>query len=404
MIHPPQSVPTAEVGFFLVLTPPPTILLSAMLKQAVSYASATLDNVIAYVSSYDSSFLLALMLWPIVSAVLTLPILAFIYHRNHLLTWGSTITSYVAVLYALGLITYTQFPFPSSSPAKFCATHHFEPQLHLFAFVPQLLYGGLGDQLQLLLNVVFFIPMGFMLCRWAKWRWYAAIPFAFACSLLIETTQLTGVWGLYPCAFRHFDVDDMLTNTTGAVVGYLLGVLYTHFVPMKEEVTPGVITKPGFAHRMVAMAIDFLLSFLVYFVVSLGFLHFFYKVATPLDDDMLYVVEWTVDTNQLQLAVWGIAIVSFLIFELWIPATHQGRTLGGMYTHMTVETKERHGLARVAFYFLRTVIMGGLFLLAVTWDARFWLLLGILLLLWIVTRRLPWDFIPGKDRPQSLQQ
>ncbi|NEG69991.1 VanZ family protein [Bifidobacterium sp. BRDM6] len=337
------------------------------------------------------------MLWPVVSAVLTLPILAFIYHRNHLLTWGSAITSYVAVLYALGLLTFTQFPAPSD-PTKFCATHHYGPQLDLFAFVPQLLHGGLTDQLQLLMNVVFFLPMGFMLCRWAKWKWYVAIPFAFCCSAFIETTQLTGVWGLYPCAFRHFDVDDMLTNTTGAILGYIVGAIYTHFVPQKVDVTPGLVTKPGFVHRMVSMAIDFLCAFLVYFVVSLAFIHLFYKVATPLADGTFYLVQWTVDTNLLQLGVWAIALVSFLIFELWIPATHDGRTLGAMYTHMTVETKVRRGWARVGFYFLRTVVLGALFLLMVTWDARFWIVLGALLVLWIFTRRMPWDFIPGQRR------
>ncbi len=48
----------------------------------------------------------------------------------------------------------------------------------------------------------------------------------FATSLLIETTQGTGVWGLYACPFRLFDVDDLLTNTVGALVGSLLSVLF----------------------------------------------------------------------------------------------------------------------------------------------------------------------------------
>lgn len=43
----------------------------------------------------------------------------------------------------------------------------------------------------------------------------------FAVSLLIEFTQLTGNWFLYPCPYRLFDVDDLLANTAGALLGAL---------------------------------------------------------------------------------------------------------------------------------------------------------------------------------------
>ncbi|OFE15721.1 hypothetical protein BA895_21635 [Humibacillus sp. DSM 29435] len=42
-------------------------------------------------------------------------------------------------------------------------------------------------------------------------------------SLLIETTQGTGIFGLYPCPYRLADVDDLLTNTLGAVIGWCIG-------------------------------------------------------------------------------------------------------------------------------------------------------------------------------------
>lgn len=45
-------------------------------------------------------------------------------------------------------------------------------------------------------------------------------------SLLIETTQLTGFWGYFPCAYRIFDVDDLMTNTTGALLGATLAAIW----------------------------------------------------------------------------------------------------------------------------------------------------------------------------------
>jgi hypothetical protein len=70
------------------------------------------------------------------------------------------------------------------------------------------------DVQQLVLNVALFTPLGFFLrdaggagASW--WRRLAGL----GVSAMVEFTQLTGVWGLYPCAYRVFDVVDLETNT-----------------------------------------------------------------------------------------------------------------------------------------------------------------------------------------------
>ncbi len=50
----------------------------------------------------------------------------------------------------------------------------------------------------------------------------AAVFFGFGLSLACELTQLTGIWGIYPCAYRAFNVDDLLLNTLGCVSGAAL--------------------------------------------------------------------------------------------------------------------------------------------------------------------------------------
>ncbi len=354
---------------------------------------------IAYVELFSSSFKLALTLWPIISLVLTLPILAFIYHRNHVLSWGSTVTAYVSVLYGVGLLTFTQYPMPDD-PTLYCFTHHKPPQLNIFAFIPQILYGGMNDILQLLLNVMFFLPMGFMLYRWAKWRWWIAIPFAFGCSVFIETTQLTGVWGLYPCAYRQFDVDDMLTNTLGGALGYGIGAIYTKFVPQRITATPGTVTQPGFIHRMVSLIIDYLFCFITYLVCSYGFIWAFFECARNNLDGTYSLGPLLVDLSITRKGAIGVAIVAFLIFEVWIPAAHRGRSLGAMYTHMTFETKERHGWTRVLFYVIRSIIMGALFVLAMIGNHWFWTVWLFLLVFYIFARKMPWDYVPGTVLPE----
>ena len=68
-----------------------------------------------------------------------------------------------------------------------------------------------------LLNVAMFVPLGFLLpILWKIFRkWYVMAPAGFAVSLGIELFQLATGRGI--C-----DVDDLLANTLGALIGYFL--------------------------------------------------------------------------------------------------------------------------------------------------------------------------------------
>ena len=55
-------------------------------------------------------------------------------------------------------------------------------------------------------------------------------------SLYFEVTQLTGLYGIYPKAYRLFDVDDLIINTLGGALGYLITPLVTIFLPARDEI------------------------------------------------------------------------------------------------------------------------------------------------------------------------
>ena len=76
-----------------------------------------------------------------------------------------------------------------------------------------------------------------------------------AVSLLIELTQYTGIWGLYPCAYRYFDVGDLIANPTGAVVGSILAALVVGRTP---EPRPTVAPRLTAGRRLVALVSDLL--------------------------------------------------------------------------------------------------------------------------------------------------
>lgn len=73
---------------------------------------------------------------------------------------------------------------------------------------------------QIYLNVILFIPWGVLARFLFKVNFRTVLLSGFAASLMIELTQLTGIWGIYGCRYRTFDVDDILTNTLGAVLGF----------------------------------------------------------------------------------------------------------------------------------------------------------------------------------------
>lgn len=65
-----------------------------------------------------------------------------------------------------------------------------------------------------IMNFVFFAMLGAGL---AARRLSAGAALLFLCGLsgLIEISQITALFGLYPCPYRHFEIDDLILNVWG---------------------------------------------------------------------------------------------------------------------------------------------------------------------------------------------
>jgi len=82
---------------------------------------------------------------------------------------------------------------------------------------------------QLFFNVAMFIPLGFFTAGCLRWGLRATALSGFALSSFIELSQLTGNWGLAGFTYRTFDVDDLINNTAGALMG-ALAVMKLHYL------------------------------------------------------------------------------------------------------------------------------------------------------------------------------
>ena len=97
-------------------------------------------------------------------------------------------------------------------------------------------------------------------------------------------------------------------------------------------------------------------------------------------------VDGTVRLDRLDLF-----LAALILFEGVVPWLRGGCTLGGSFTHMTVETRPREGWRRAAFYVARMAT-----LIAVVWwhSGGFNLLVFIGLgIFWMVKHQMPYDLI-----------
>jgi glycopeptide antibiotics resistance protein len=78
---------------------------------------------------------------------------------------------------------------------------------------------------QACLNVLLFVPLGvFARVLWRHDLTGTAL-IGFTASLLIEVAQITANFGTAPHVYRIFDVDDLVDNAFGAVVGWVFAAL-----------------------------------------------------------------------------------------------------------------------------------------------------------------------------------
>lgn len=142
---------------------------------------------------------LASIQWGVfLSVVFLLPQLLF----RQLTFRSATITVYASMLFSA-----TFLPMQTVPPRQ-------SVQLVPFQWIADTFRDGQIAFDQMTLNVLLFVPLGAMLMFWGKRTIGQAALIGYGVSLLIEGSQL--LW-----ANRIFDVDDLITNTTGTALGWL---------------------------------------------------------------------------------------------------------------------------------------------------------------------------------------
>jgi glycopeptide antibiotics resistance protein len=185
------------------------------------------------------------------------------------------IVFYSFLFYGFSAIFLVSLPLPTVTP-NFCDVHTLARQVRLvpLQFVPDIVQANQVTLrnlnlisilespvfLQVFFNFLLLMPLGFYLRYYFRVnRWWVAFAIALGATLTFELSQITGLFSLYPCPYRTFEVDDLLLNTAGAMVGYHVTPFFSNYLPdlQRRHTRP---TTVSLFRRWVAFTLDWFLA------------------------------------------------------------------------------------------------------------------------------------------------
>lgn len=200
-------------------------------------------------SNFIYDIQLGFLAFPLVALLLAVPYALYRYRRFGAISIWKTFVVFTFILYCLCAVSLIVFPLPADHSAVVESAR--TPQLHPFHVIDQIRETtdfSLGDRstwgpalrspvvYEAIFNVMLTVPLGAYLCYLFRCRWWMALLIGMATTLLFETSQLTGLFGLYAHPYRLFDVDDLILNTAGTMLGFWLMIPLAWALPSMDEV------------------------------------------------------------------------------------------------------------------------------------------------------------------------
>ncbi|GLC90163.1 VanZ family protein [Lysinibacillus piscis] len=283
-------------------------------------------------STYAQPIFTALLITILASFILFIPWLIHTYRKYGYLSFSKTIIMWSFIFYFLAALCLVLLPFPETRDT--CSLQKPDTvyyNVKPFQFVADVLKDS-GIVLnnpttwlytikqpaffQAFFNFLLLMPFGVYLRYFFKERryWKRAFFLSFLLTLFYEITQVTGVYGIFNCAYRIFDVDDLMLNSIGALLGFVLAPVIWAFFPSDEaikaraaELAQKDIVKP--VAIILALAIDFFIGHFIWLLISTamgynGIVEFVVKF-------ILYVLIFAIVPSMTNGATLGMKIMRF---------------------------------------------------------------------------------------------
>ena len=198
---------------------------------------------------YIVSIKTAIFVFPVLAFLITVPYMIFNYRKYGSVNKLRTLILYSFVLYLLTIYLLVILPLPN--PESIRTTYTDMLNLIPFSFAmdfikdsPFALSSPATWVMALkhpsfyvpVFNILMLIPFGIYLRYYFKCSFKKTMLLTALLSLFFELTQLSGLYFIYPGPYRLGDIDDVIQNTTGGCLGYVLGWFAVKLLPSREKI------------------------------------------------------------------------------------------------------------------------------------------------------------------------
>lgn len=289
-------------------------------------------------NSYIFPIKAAVLTFPLLALAITAPFLIYYYRKYGQLGKLRSVILYSFVFYLLctyylvilplpGISTVAQMTGPRYELGLFHPWHSLINQTVFQLENPSTYLAAIKQSvfLEPVFNIFLLFPFGIYCRYYFKFSFSKTILASFCLSLFFELTQLSGLYFIYPRPYRLFDVNDLLHNTLGGMLGFIGAPLFTFFLPTRSELDSESLVKGqhvSLLRRFVAMFVDWLL--LSFFSTLLGLF------APFVPEKMQVLLDYPIVSFSLKVVLY------FMIFMyLW-----DGQTIGKKIVRIKVVEKE----------------------------------------------------------------
>lgn len=290
----------------------------------------------------------AAILFPILAVLFTIPYIAWNYHKYGSVLSLRILIVYSFILYMLCAYCLVILPLPTGEAAANLSGH--QAQLVPFTFLGDiaresdavlsqprtwLTVFNSNAFLTTLFNLFLTMPFGMYLRYYFRCGWKRTLVYSLLLSLFFELTQLSGLYFIYSGSYRLFDVDDLIVNTCGSMIGFVLARIAMRFLPSREELDRESFVRGrrvSLLRRIVAFIYDEIAYAVLFIVVFLI---------------------WT--ANFGTMSVWVYALIWLAYFAL-CPIVLRGQTIGHRLTKLRI-VSSGGGRAHWYQYMLRYTLL-----------------------------------------------
>ena len=235
--------------------------------------------------SYVNVIKIAIFVFPIVCLLLTLPFVIFHYRKYGTVSFFRCFILYSFFFYLLCTYFLVILPLPSKAEvAKYTSAYY---NLKPFFVMKEILVSGqfsfsnpdsyifmFNEYYEPLFNILMLIPFGIYMRYYFKCGFFKTMFLSFCLSLFFELTQLSGLYFIYPRPYRLFEINDLINNTTGGIIGFLISPLFYFFLPSRDNIDSSDYLKGNYV-SVLRNGFAVLIDYIIIFVLCAGVYYIF---------------------------------------------------------------------------------------------------------------------------------